>query len=284
MRKTDIAKLVADALETEYKGYKNSEQRHIEAVNDGKHGELKPLLVPTEGQLAEAFKGQRFDWWRELFDEDIDLAYAAGMLQGFSQTMTLDAKFVDAHKPKRKDPKEPPPKSRAPRPIGQELVKKFTLMRRHMDRAIQRSELCAAEGKFAPDELIAWAKEKGFVADEVLEAWEAYKKAKAEQVTVTATSDAMEPEPQTAPETPGEKSIAKWLSVSSDYIAGVMKEGRYGTAKELFKALEAKAGHESSPFEKGTGNNRDSLFVRAIHCHVSMKTMQNNWSEIRSLP
>jgi hypothetical protein len=170
-------------------------------------------------------------------------------------------------------------------------------MRGHFEVALQKKELFAdGKRKIGAKDLITWAKENGCVADEVLAAWDAYQAeaGEAEQRTAPATSDAVQPEPekpdavqpepQTAPETPGEKSIAKWLSVSRDYIAGVMREGRYGTAKELFNALNAKAVHESSPFEKGTGNNRGNLFVREIHRHVSLKTMQNNWSEIRSLP
>jgi hypothetical protein len=104
-----------------------------------------------------------------------------------------------------------------------------------------------------------------------------------EKATLPDEARALKPEPQTAPATPGEKSIPKWLSVTSDYIAGLMKEGRYGKAKELFNALEAKVGTDS-PFEKGTGQNRGRLYVREIAATVSLKTMQNNWSEIRSLP
>lgn len=178
MKKNDIAKLVAAALKTESKHYRKSELQCIRAVNNGQHGELKPLPQPTRNQLRETFKAQRLNWWRDLFANDIDLVDAAGMLLGFSQAMTKDAKFVDAHKS-------------FPRPIHQDLVKEFTLMRRHMDRAIQRSELCAAEGKFAPDELIAWAKGKGCVADEVLAAWEAHNQPEtgdAEQVGAAATA------------------------------------------------------------------------------------------------
>lgn len=79
-----------------------------------------------------------------------------------------------------------------------------------------------------------------------------------------------------------EKPLPSWLCETRNYIAGVMSDGKYGTAKELYKALETKAGPES-PFEKGTDSNRDKLFVRAIHCHISVKTMQNNWRLLRSL-
>jgi hypothetical protein len=74
-----------------------------------------------------------------------------------------------------------------------------------------------------------------------------------------------------------------WLDVTGNYIAGIMKDGQIVSAKVLYRELEAKAGPES-PFDKGTGQNRGSLYVREIAAPVSLKTMQNNWSEIRSLP
>lgn len=79
-----------------------------------------------------------------------------------------------------------------------------------------------------------------------------------------------------------EEQLPEWLRETRVYIVGVMNDGKYGTAKALHKALEAKAGPDS-PFDKGVGINRDSLFVRTIACHVSVKTMQNKWKLLRSL-
>jgi hypothetical protein len=70
-----------------------------------------------------------------------------------------------------------------------------------------------------------------------------------------------------------------WWDVSSPYIVETMRAGQYATAKELYKALEAKAG-SGSPFEKGTGNNRSSLFIRELAAPLSLKTMQNKWPEM----
>lgn len=70
-----------------------------------------------------------------------------------------------------------------------------------------------------------------------------------------------------------------WWDVSSPYIVDTMRAGQYATAKELFNALEAKAG-SGSPFDKGTGNNRFSLFIRELATPLSLKTMQNNWQEL----
>jgi hypothetical protein len=102
-----------------------------------------------------------------------------------------------------------------------------------------------------------------------------------------AAADPMKPERPTTTSRMGldaatEEQLPEWLRETRVYIVGVMNDGKYGTAKALHKALEAKAGPDS-PFDKGVGNNRDSLFVRTIACHVSQKTMQNKWGLIKSL-
>lgn len=73
-----------------------------------------------------------------------------------------------------------------------------------------------------------------------------------------------------------------WLDVSSAYIVKVMQAGQYATCKELYRALEAKAGPDS-PFDKGTGANRGSLFVREIAGVLELKTVQNQWKTLREL-
>lgn len=73
-----------------------------------------------------------------------------------------------------------------------------------------------------------------------------------------------------------------WWDVSSAYIVEVMQAGQYATAKELYRALEAKAG-SNAPFDKGTGASRGSLFVREIAQPLSLKTVQNNWPALREL-
>lgn len=73
-----------------------------------------------------------------------------------------------------------------------------------------------------------------------------------------------------------------WLDVSSAYIVKVMQAGQYATCKELYRALEAKAGPDS-PFDKGTGANRGSLFVREIAGVLELKTVQNQWQTLREL-
>ena len=92
------------------------------------------------------------------------------------------------------------------------------------------------------------------------------------------------PAPELTPATPAHvvKTQTKrrtWREVSVHYIVEVMQAGQYATAKELYRALEAKAG-PNSPFDKGTGDNRGSLFVREVAQSLKLKTVQNEWSNL----
>ena len=93
----------------------------------------------------------------------------------------------------------------------------------------------------------------------------------------------------TAPESAIPKSLAApegviatrrtlW-DVVTPHIVETMQGGQYATAKELFNILEKRAGPDS-PFDKGVGNNRESLFVRETSQTLSLKTLQNNWQEL----
>lgn len=73
-----------------------------------------------------------------------------------------------------------------------------------------------------------------------------------------------------------------WEDVALTYIVEIMKSEQYSTCKQLFIALEEKAGNDS-PFDKGTGANRGSLFVREISSSLSLKTLQNNWPKLLNL-
>ncbi|WP_140426660.1 hypothetical protein [Acidovorax sp. Root267] len=85
-----------------------------------------------------------------------------------------------------------------------------------------------------------------------------------------------------APVTNAKSKPRTWWDVSSAYIVEVMQAGQYATAKELYRALEAKAG-PNGPFDKGTGPSRGSLFVREIAQPLSLKTVQNRWPALRKL-
>jgi hypothetical protein len=209
MKKTDIAELVTDALKTESKHFRKSELQCIRAVNNGQHGELKPLPKPTRNQLREAFKAQRFNWWRGLFSRRVTLDEAAGMLLGFSKVMAMDAKFVDTHKSN----------ARAPRLMSFVLVTAFTDMRGHVEVALQKKELFAdRDGRINSIDLIEWAKEKGYVADEVLAAWGAYNQSEAGEAGQAGA-------PAKAESKPGDAWKAEALEKAKNIIARQGEKG-----------------------------------------------------------
>ena len=106
--------------------------------------------------------------------------------------------------------------------------------------------------------------------------------------------DAQQAAPQAAPPAPVTDSASNapvvtpkakrrtWWDVSSAYIVEIMQAGQYATAKELYRALVAKA-RPNAPFDKGTGANRGSLFVREIARSLDVKTVQNKWQALREL-
>ena len=73
-----------------------------------------------------------------------------------------------------------------------------------------------------------------------------------------------------------------WLDVAGPHITEVMRAGQYATAKHLFRALEERTGPDS-PFDKGTDNNRGSLFVRDIGKPLALKTVQNQFDKLREM-
>jgi len=72
-----------------------------------------------------------------------------------------------------------------------------------------------------------------------------------------------------------------WREVAWPYMVAKLCDGQYATAKELDAALRAGAGVPESPFDKGEGQNRGSLFVREIGRPLMLKTIQNNWQKLR---
>lgn len=129
---------------------------------------------------------------------------------------------------------------------------------------------------------------KGLPPKEIVEArFDSLKIRSVERILGRASTDTTPPAPGTnsasnAPVVEHKAKRRTWWDVSSAYIVEEMLAGQYATAKELYRALEAKAG-PNAPFDKGTGGSRGSLFVREIAQPLSLKTVQNNWSALREL-
>jgi hypothetical protein len=174
MRKTDIATLVQIERHRQFARFRARELAAVDAVNTGKHAKLQtPLEKPTDEKLFEAFTGgESVDYWRQFFsDKRLTVDYSAGLLMGLDPSQV---KFA-AHVKERKIPA----KNWPPFGIAVELVDAFTDLRGHIEVALRKNDLYTdKDNKLGHDDLIEWAKGKCFVADEVLVAWEAYKKAK----------------------------------------------------------------------------------------------------------
>jgi hypothetical protein len=73
-----------------------------------------------------------------------------------------------------------------------------------------------------------------------------------------------------------------WRDVAWDYMVQRLREARFSTAVELNHALHRLAGDEGSPFDKGEGLHRGSLWVREIGKPLALKTIQNCWQELQA--
>jgi hypothetical protein len=72
-----------------------------------------------------------------------------------------------------------------------------------------------------------------------------------------------------------------WRDVALPYMEEVFKAAQYPTAKDFYRALEKKAG-AGSPFDRGTGPNSDSLYVRELSEKLTFKTIQNVvWPQLK---
>jgi hypothetical protein len=90
------------------------------------------------------------------------------------------------------------------------------------------------------------------------------------------------PEPVAPVPKPARVNRRTWWEVASPYMAQVLKNGQFSTAKELYHALVSKAGPDS-PFDAGTGAYRGSLFVRDVAVPLALKTVQNRFNDLRKL-
>jgi len=72
-----------------------------------------------------------------------------------------------------------------------------------------------------------------------------------------------------------------WKTLAWDYTVATLASGRHPTAKALNIALLACVDAADSPFEAGIGPNRGSLVLRKTRKKLGLKTIQNNWQELR---
>lgn len=110
------------------------------------------------------------------------------------------------------------------------------------------------------------------------------------------TSAIADTAPAQSPATPGPVTVGNlpdavertqvkrrtWRDVAWLYVVETFKAGQYSTAKDFYRALENRAGTNGSPFDKGTGVNSHSLYVREMSETVTLKTIQNAWAEIKA--
>ena len=73
-----------------------------------------------------------------------------------------------------------------------------------------------------------------------------------------------------------------WRDVAWAYVVGRLRTGKFSSAVELNHTLHAEAERDGSPFDKGEGHHRGSLWVREIAQPLKLKTIQNAWQELRS--
>jgi hypothetical protein len=97
-----------------------------------------------------------------------------------------------------------------------------------------------------------------------------------------SAADAPPVAPSGATETVTANEPKNWLDIALPYIVGMLKSKNFGTAKELFRALEADADSPTSPFSKVVGLRRGDLHLRKPSQSIALKTFQNRWGEIRA--
>lgn len=103
--------------------------------------------------------------------------------------------------------------------------------------------------------------------------------AHAEQVE-KAQADDVEMKGQKSP-VPAKRPKSDFKTLVGDYLSAKLREVRINTAKSLYAAVEADAGTDASPFDRGTGGNRGKVVHRGTGKPFSVKTFQNNWADLQ---
>ena len=77
-------------------------------------------------------------------------------------------------------------------------------------------------------------------------------------------ADAATVAPSDATGTGSANEQKSWFDIALPYIVAMLKSKQFGTAKELFHALEADADSPTSPFSKGVGSRRGELHLLTL--------------------
>jgi hypothetical protein len=90
--------------------------------------------------------------------------------------------------------------------------------------------------------------------------------------------------PQKSTEKKLQKKTNGWRDIAWTYVMTTYQAGQYKTAKDLYKKLQDTAGLGDSPFKKGEGTLRGSLFIEQTSSSLASKTLANAWKEIKKSP
>ncbi|WP_371435413.1 hypothetical protein [Polaromonas sp.] len=75
-----------------------------------------------------------------------------------------------------------------------------------------------------------------------------------------------------------------WRDVDGEpwqFSVKLLRENHCSSAKELYSLLEAAAAQEGSPFVKGEGPSRGTLFIPAVNTTLALQTLRNAWPDLR---
>ena len=164
--------------------------------------------------------------------------------------------------------------------IGHQIVQSFVRGTEQVDR-FRHDPVYTPKDFFyvKATDFAAWLAAQGEPPSEHIAAWFEAVGAGAGQVAIVTNTT-----PSDAQAKGKRKPRKTWRDVAWPYMIGIFKAGQYTTAKDLFNALEKKAGNDPSPFDKGAGPNLYKLVVRETSTPVSLKTIQNIWAEIQDSP
>lgn len=82
----------------------------------------------------------------------------------------------------------------------------------------------------------------------------------------------------------GRRKKKSWRDVDGQpwrFAVKLLRDNHCSSAKELYSLLEAAAAQEGSPFVKGQGPSRGTLFIPAVNSTLALQTLRNAWPDLR---